>query len=171
MNWSQPPMPAANRSRLSRSVKSFRATKCSSSSSATMGLGSQQNRRNPGPRPSRRIHASRSHRNRRPRKQGGRRAPGLADPGLADAIRWCRGWLQLVGNYDPTGWVRIAGGQDFFPVGDIADEHSCPDSYFWLKAQNLMAVVCEASQRMRLTLQIGCQLGRGEGRIKIQRFR
>jgi len=49
-------------------------------------------------------------------------------------------------NYDPTRSVNIASGGNFFPVGDMADEHSYPDPYFWLEApgyQDYVRVVGE----------------------------
>lgn len=36
-------------------------------------------------------------------------------------------------DYDPTRSINIASGGNFFPVGDIADEHSYPNPYFWLE--------------------------------------
>lgn len=51
--------------------------------------------------------------------------------------RWGQHRTMKVGkwivDYDPTRSINIASGGNFFPVGDIADEHSYPDPYFWLE--------------------------------------
>ncbi len=41
---------------------------------------------------------------------------------------------QWIVGYDPTRPVNLASGGNFFPVGDMADEHSYPDPSFMLNA-------------------------------------